>query len=53
MSDRWRYRIRSLFSLTTLERLDAPGIGAPSTGLSSTQAMSESPSRICIDMWLP
>src|SRR5208337_3762338 len=39
MSDRWRYRIRNLFSPATLERLDAPGNGAPATGLSSPQTI--------------
>jgi len=39
MSDRWRYRIRNLFSPATLERLDAPGNGAPSTGSSSPQSI--------------
>lgn len=53
MSDRWRYRIRNLFRPATLERLDALGNGAPSTGLSSPQSMSESSSRICIAVWLP
>ena len=53
MSDRWCYRIRNLFSPATLERLDATGNGAPSTGSSSPQSMSESFSRFCIDVWLP
>jgi len=39
MSDRWRYRIRNLFGPATLERLGAPGNGAPATGLSSPQAI--------------